>query len=670
MTPPDSQVLFGRYRTEQQLATGGMGELYLARDTTLDRWVVIKDLRRELHQDKRIARMFMDEARALARIDHPHICRIFDLGEADGRQFMVLEWVQGWDLWRVHNRLFRERTRMPIPIAVQLILDACAGLHAAHAATTTEGQPLNLVHRDIKPRNLMVTTGGLLKVLDFGVAKTAVQAERTQTGLVKGTLSYFSPEQCLGAPVDRRSDLFSLGTVLHELLCCRPLFQRSGVGDVVAAILRDPIEPPLRPGEPTPEALVAIVMRALHRDPARRFADAAAMGRALEQVIPAQDLPGREQIAAYFATLFPDDPRGDQPQAEPLRPQDSTADAQEVSAASAPPSEVSAVTVPSTPAPVPQPEPTVRARVAVAELSAEPPTLRRERVVTPVTTERLTPPLVEPTPRVEPDLHVRPTLRLEPPLLSETTERVAQEAAREPPESDLHVRRTLRLDRPPPQETTERSAQQVTVEVTRRIEPQRPAAGLAQPAAAEPSLAAAALVRRPAWTLFGLVGLAAGLVTLLWWWNGQASPGDAAAAVDGTAVAGFYVEADAGTQAVPATQRVRAQDAATADAATGRLAGDASSSDAASIHSARDAGRASARSQRRRTGRLTLDAVPWAYVDIDGRRIGPTPVVNVELPAGRVRVHLHNPELGLERTVEIPIVAGRSVRRQIALDGP
>ncbi len=282
-----------------------MGEVLLARDPRLDRRVVIKRLRVGLSASDDYVTMFLDEARVLAQLNHPNIVRIHELGFTEARHFMVMERLVGWDLRAILNALERAGRFLPVDAVILLASDALAGLHAAHEARTEGGRPLHLVHRDISPANLFITAEGQLKLIDFGVAKTTIQRRQTIHGQVKGKLAYMSPEQVLGQPLDRRSDVFSLGIVLHEMLAGKPLFEGRESEDALGPGVEGPIFPPARGAEPLPEELVRVTMRALHRDLELRYATAAEMGAALSELLTPERRSGvRAELAATLNQLF------------------------------------------------------------------------------------------------------------------------------------------------------------------------------------------------------------------------------------------------------------------------------------------------------------------------------------------------------------------------------
>jgi serine/threonine protein kinase len=253
-----------RYRLERPLGHGGMASVYLGHDTELDRPVAVKLLAENAAGDDGLRKRFVREARLAARLSHPNVVSVFDAGEEDGRPYIVMEHVQGKTLADV-GRVPPERAR-------ELGLQAARGLAHAHVA--------GLVHRDIKPQNLLLREDGTLKIADFGIASAAEGTALTQAGTVLGTAAYLSPEQAAGAEVGPRSDLYSLGAVLYELLSGRTPYRFESLAELGAR--RKP--PPPLPAR-VPAALAAVVMRCLAPDPAGRPATAAELERDLRQTI-------------------------------------------------------------------------------------------------------------------------------------------------------------------------------------------------------------------------------------------------------------------------------------------------------------------------------------------------------------------------------------------------
>ena len=267
----------GRYEVDALLARGGMGEVYRARLTAehgFSRPVVIKTIRTELVANERTALMFVDEARMAAGLHHRNIVQIVDFDRFDGGAFIVSELVDGCDLWK-----FLQHVQRPprFEIAVTIVAELATGLHAAHEATGNDGMPLGLVHRDVSPSNVLLGKLGEIKLSDFGVAKARQRSYHTVSGTIKGKAPYMAPEQILGEPVDRRSDIFSLGVLLFEVSTRTRLYSAAADSRAMKQILDGTIPDPAerRPGYP-PE-LAAIVRRALARDRAQRYPTAAAL---------------------------------------------------------------------------------------------------------------------------------------------------------------------------------------------------------------------------------------------------------------------------------------------------------------------------------------------------------------------------------------------------------
>jgi serine/threonine protein kinase len=304
----DAGSRFGKYTLLCKLATGGMGELFVARQTGaggFEKLVVIKRLLPHLAEDSHFVAMLLDEARIAARLSHPNVCQVYDLGEAEGHYYIAMEHLEGVPSSMLLRRARRVNQRLDVGLAAAILRQTCDGLHHAHDLTDGEGRSVGLVHRDVSPSNLFVTSSGVVKVLDFGVAKSQDALARTHTGALKGKYAYMSPEQVLGNPIDRRADVFSLGVVLFELLTAQRLFWRDSEYKMFQAIVEDPIPSilDLRPGLPPPVAHVAL--RALSRDPDRRFVSAREMGEALEDALAGSGgIWKSSAVADYLMTHF------------------------------------------------------------------------------------------------------------------------------------------------------------------------------------------------------------------------------------------------------------------------------------------------------------------------------------------------------------------------------
>ncbi|HEY0476871.1 MAG TPA: serine/threonine-protein kinase [Kofleriaceae bacterium] len=282
---------FGRYQLVGEIAVGGMAEVFLAVHNGLEGFikvVVIKRVLPHFSGHEEFVRMFVNEARLVTRLEHPNIVRTYEFGEVNGQYFTAMEYLPAEELGKVLNNLVISRQAMPHHVAAGIASQLCTGLHFAHQFPDVDGQPLNLVHRDINPVNILITYGGEVKIIDFGVAKSNANRQ-TVTGTIKGKVAYMPPEQILGRSVDHRADIFSAGVVLWEMLTGRPLFLRDNEAATLYAIMNSPIPAPskLRPG--VPPQLDRIVARALSRTPGDRYATAEDMAAALDELLV--DLP-------------------------------------------------------------------------------------------------------------------------------------------------------------------------------------------------------------------------------------------------------------------------------------------------------------------------------------------------------------------------------------------
>ena len=272
----EGRILDGRYQLGALLGVGGMARVYLATDRVLERQVAVKVLSPPYAQDLVFVERFRREARSAARLSHPNIVAVFDSGSDANVHYLVMEYVAGQSL----AQLLASQGRLAPRRAAELAIEVCKALAAAHAQ--------GLVHRDVKPANVLVGEDGRVKVTDFGIVKAAATATLTGTGVVLGTAAYLSPEQAQGHPVDARSDLYSLGCVLYELLCGSPPFGSGADSPPVAIATRHVSEPPAPPSAHNPQVdpeLDAVVLTALAKDPAHRYQRAVELQDALEQVL-------------------------------------------------------------------------------------------------------------------------------------------------------------------------------------------------------------------------------------------------------------------------------------------------------------------------------------------------------------------------------------------------
>ena len=266
-------MLSGRYRLDSKLGSGGMSTVYLAMDEVLDRPVAIKLLHREISEEADQLERFRREARAAARLSHPNLVGVIDAGEDDGRPYIVFEYIQG----RTLKRRLQEEGRLPVDEAVAYAIEIGRGLTAAHAR--------KLVHRDVKPQNVLIDPDGRAKVTDFGIARSLEQKGMTATGRVLGTTDYVSPEQAMGVDVDERSDVYSVGVVLYEMLTGDVPFRAETQVGVAMKHVNEPM-PDVQSKRPEVSASVAAVVdRATTKDPRDRYGTVAEMVRDLEQTL-------------------------------------------------------------------------------------------------------------------------------------------------------------------------------------------------------------------------------------------------------------------------------------------------------------------------------------------------------------------------------------------------
>jgi hypothetical protein len=301
---------FGKYLLLRQLAIGGMAEVYLARQSGpagFEKECVIKRILPALAADQQFVNMFLDEARIAARLSHPNIVQIFDLGSVgEGDYFLAMEHVHGVDLQQIEEAEATRGGRMPLAIAVRIVSNVAEGLEHAHRATDSRGQPLGVVHRDVTPSNVIVSFDGVAKLLDFGIAKAVAKKGRTEVGVIKGKIPYMSPEQVQGEALDSRSDVFSVGTMLYELTTGHKPFDGDGPADLSLKILQSEPKPPGAWVDGYPPALAEIVRRAMTKKAAERYQSAREMHEALDDFLMGAGIRATSHdVAAYIDGLFP-----------------------------------------------------------------------------------------------------------------------------------------------------------------------------------------------------------------------------------------------------------------------------------------------------------------------------------------------------------------------------
>ncbi len=297
---------FGKYEALCRLAVGGMAEIFLgfARSGPfLGRPVVIKRVLNEQREDPNTLQMLLNEARLTATLSHPNIAQIVDLEVDEEEVLLVIEFITGANLEELTEAHTARNEVMPLGFAISVIREAAQGLGNAHGHKDSKGQSLPVVHRDVTPRNIMVDFSGNTKMLDFGIARAKGSERRTQAGMVRGTTAYMSPEQAIGKDPDPRSDLFSLGTIFHEMLTGKRLFYKGNPALEMAAVYEGEIPLPSQVNKRVPQKLDAVVMRMLERKLDRRFQSAPEMIRELNAAAGTQAWP-REKCAELVRSRF------------------------------------------------------------------------------------------------------------------------------------------------------------------------------------------------------------------------------------------------------------------------------------------------------------------------------------------------------------------------------
>ncbi len=298
--------VFGRYELLMEVSHGGMATLYLARMSgpeKFEKLLAIKKIHPHLSREPEFIAMFLDEARIAALIQHPNVATIFDLGEVDDSFFIAMEYIHGQNLREILREAARRKIRIPWEYSVSIIARAAAGLHAAHELTGPDGKPLQVVHRDVSPQNILLTYTGHVKVVDFGIAYAAEKLGHTAAGTLKGKAAYMSPEQANGERLDRRSDIFSLGIVLYESVCMKRLFRKENQTATLMRVREARVPAPSKVATDIPLELERIIMKSLAKDPDDRYSTTREMAEDLEELLVAQ---GKATTSTKLSSLIED----------------------------------------------------------------------------------------------------------------------------------------------------------------------------------------------------------------------------------------------------------------------------------------------------------------------------------------------------------------------------
>src|SRR5690349_7335213 len=288
-----------------------MAEVYLGRalqaDGRFGPAVAVKRLLPHLTSDAAIVRMFLNEAEITRQIDHPNVVRILDLGNVQAEPFIAMELPEGHSFAELRQTAAQSGRRVPLGVTLRVLAEACRGLDAAHRAVDSKGHELQIVHRDFTPDNIHVSVTGEVKVIDFGIAKSAAVPGGTEPGTLKGKFFYMSPEMIAGRKVDHRADLYAAGVMLYEQLCGRRPFTGMDPEQVLNRISEGRPRPPTEFDPSVPPALEAICLKALAKDPEQRFASLEELIASIEAVGGPAELATHEELGRYISSLFPAD---------------------------------------------------------------------------------------------------------------------------------------------------------------------------------------------------------------------------------------------------------------------------------------------------------------------------------------------------------------------------
>ncbi len=283
---------FGKYVLLERVSVGGMAEVFKAKAFGVEGFekiLAIKRILPSMADDADFIEMFIDEAKICGQLNHANICQIFELGRVETSHFIAMEYIWGKDLLQMQNRFRKLRQKMKPEMAAYIGCKICEGLDYAHKKKDAQGRPLGIIHRDISPQNIIVSYEGELKIIDFGIAKAASRSSKTQAGVLKGKFGYMSPEQVRGLPLDRRSDLFAIGTILYELLTADRLFYGESDFETLEKVRNVDVLPPSQVNPAVPKSLERIIMRALAKDVEGRYQWASEMAEDLNSFLTTHD---------------------------------------------------------------------------------------------------------------------------------------------------------------------------------------------------------------------------------------------------------------------------------------------------------------------------------------------------------------------------------------------
>jgi hypothetical protein len=304
-------IPFGKYFLLDRINIGGMAEVWRGKtfgEQGFEKLVAIKRILPNIAEDDEFITMFIDEAKITVQLTHANVAQVFDLGKIGDSYFIAMEYIAGRDMRAIFDRGRKKGEPAPIPMVCFMIGKMCEGLDYAHRKKDSAGQDLNIVHRDVSPQNCLISFEGEVKVIDFGIAKAANKATKTQAGILKGKFGYMSPEQVRGMPLDQRSDVFACGVVLYEMLTGERLFVGDSDFSVLEKVRQVDILPPTSYNKRIPEGLEQIVLKALAKDPEERYTYASDIADALQRfLLTSESVFSRKDLMQYMKSTFAED---------------------------------------------------------------------------------------------------------------------------------------------------------------------------------------------------------------------------------------------------------------------------------------------------------------------------------------------------------------------------
>lgn len=307
---------FGPYHLLKQIAMGGMAEIVLAQTKGsfgFEKLLALKMIHPKFSQDNHFINMLIEEAKISVELDHVNIGQVFDLGKLQNTYFISMEYVEGADVFKIMRRATEIGYEVPIESCAHIGQEICGGLEYAHTKRDSEGHPLGIIHRDMSPQNVMISYAGEVKIVDFGIAKADLRAKQTEVGVIKGKYYYMSPEQAWGDPIDHRTDVFSAGIIVYEMLTSQMLYLEENIEILLDRVRKADIKPPSTLRREIPSELDDIVMKALAKQPEDRYQTAHEMGQALSNFVynSSPDYTSA-RLASMLAWLFDEEAHKDQ----------------------------------------------------------------------------------------------------------------------------------------------------------------------------------------------------------------------------------------------------------------------------------------------------------------------------------------------------------------------